>query len=227
MCIRDRPYPQQLGRLLGAGYNVSNFGDSGKNMLKKGLCGGGGNCCGRPDGKCVPPQASTPCPACGGDCAYWDQNTFKAAMDSQPDIVTIMLGTNDAKGCNWDYSPDGVQGQGDLFKNDYLDMIARFKALPSRPKVFVVLPPPLYPPFPFNMSAHAINVEFQTLQRQIAASSSADGLIDVWGALTALGGANETLGPMVEGGRLTCDGCHPKDAGLAIMAATIAKGIGA
>ena len=67
-----------------------------------------------------------------------------------------MLGTNDAKGCNWDYTQDGVQGKGDLFKDDGADMIAKFKALPSKPKVFVVLPPPLFPPWPYNMSAHAI-----------------------------------------------------------------------
>lgn len=77
-------------------------------------------------------------------------------MDSKPDIVTIMLGTNDAKGCNWDRTPDGVQGKGDLFQQDGLDMIAKFKALPSKPKVFVVLPPPLFPPWPYNMSEHAI-----------------------------------------------------------------------
>ena len=29
------------GRILGPGYNVSNLGNSGKNLLKKGLCGGG------------------------------------------------------------------------------------------------------------------------------------------------------------------------------------------
>ena len=31
------PYPQQLGRILGDGYTVLNAGNSGKNMLKKGL----------------------------------------------------------------------------------------------------------------------------------------------------------------------------------------------
>ena len=53
------PYPQQLGRMLGDGYTVLNAGNSGKNMLKKGLCGGGGNCCG-PSAEhpfpCLPPQ---------------------------------------------------------------------------------------------------------------------------------------------------------------------------
>lgn len=146
-------------------------------------------------------------------------------MASQPDIVTIMLGTNDAKGCNWDYSPDGVQGKGDLFKNDYAAMIAAFRALPSKPKIYVALPPPLYPPWPYNMSAHAINIEFPQLQRQIATANNADGLIDVWSALAALGPLNTTLGPVVAGIPLTCDGCHPKDAGLTIMAETIAKAI--
>merc|ERR1711924_290954 len=41
----------------------------------------------------------------------------------------------------------------------------------------------------------------------------------------ALGGANDTLGPMLKGQPLTCDGCHPKDAGLTIMAQTIADAI--
>ena len=102
-------------------------------------------------------------------------------------------------------------------------MIAKFKALPSKPKVFVVLPPPLYPPYPYNMSAHAINIEFPVLQREIA--KQADGLIDVWSALMALGGANTTYGPQLGGAPLTCDGCHPKDAGLTIIAQTIAERI--
>jgi lysophospholipase L1-like esterase len=226
------PYPQQLGRMLGPGYTVLNAGNSGKNMLKKGLCGGGGNCCGPsrehplgPDGKCLPPQSTKPCPQCGGDCAYWDQSTYKLAMDSNPDIVTIMLGTNDAKGCNWDYSPDGVQGKGDLFRKDGADMIAKFKALPSKPKVFVVHPPPLFPPWPFNMSAHAINVEFMTLQKKMAEESGADGFIDIWTPLKNINGLNATLGGQLQGEPLTCDGCHPKDAGLTIMATEIMKAI--
>lgn len=64
---------------------VSNFGNSGKTMLKKGLCF-----------------------ASGGDCSYWNQPTWPAVLASEPDIVTIMLGTNDAKEFNW----FGVQSQG-------------------------------------------------------------------------------------------------------------------
>ena len=196
------PYPQQLGRILGPGYNVSNLGNSGKNMLKKGLCGGGGNCCGLPPVNGVSPctdgriNSKNLCPKCSGDCAYWDQPTYHEAMASEPDIVTIMLGTNDAKGCNWDRTPDGVQGQGkirqsfplfsfahtqmisscgagDLFQNDYKDMIEKFRALPSKPKIYVVLPPPLFPPWPYNMSATAVSV---SIARSSVATNSAHSL---------------------------------------------------
>lgn len=75
------PYPEQLGRMLGPGYTVLNAGNSGKNLLKKGLCGGGGNCCGLPPVNGVSPcddpriNSKSLCPKCSGDCAYWDQST--------------------------------------------------------------------------------------------------------------------------------------------------------
>lgn len=203
------PYPQQLGRILGPAYTVTNLGNSGKTMLKKGLCGAGGD----------------PVPPCSGDCAYWDQPTYHQAMTSSPDIVTIMLGTNDAKGCNFLGAPDGTPvGAGTLFEADYIDMITKFKALPTKPKVFVVLPPPLtHPPqdpskpAPFNMSMHVVNEVYPVLQRQIATKAGADGVIDVW---TALNGTS--MDP-----HLTCDGCHPRDESLTIIANTIAKAIAA
>jgi hypothetical protein len=67
---KTKGYPSILQGLLGPGYVVGNFGNSGKTMLKRGLCG----------------------PPAGGDCAYWDTPTWPAALTSQPDIVTIMLG---------------------------------------------------------------------------------------------------------------------------------------
>ena len=104
-------------------------------------------------------------------------------------------------------------------------MIAKFKALPSKPKVFVVLPPPLFPPWPYNMSAHAINVEFPVLQKKMAEDSKADGFIDVWTPLMKINGLNASLGGDLDGEPLTCDGCHPKDAGLTIMARVIMEAI--
>ena len=47
-------------------------------------------------------------------------------------------------------------------------MIELFVALPSKPKIYLAVPPPLYPPFPYNMNATVINVIFPQLIRKLA-----------------------------------------------------------
>lgn len=64
-------YPAQLGALLGAGYEVKNFGNSGSTMLDD------------------------------GDKPYKKQQSFTDALAFAPDIVVIKLGTNDSKPQNW------------------------------------------------------------------------------------------------------------------------------
>ncbi|MCB9495519.1 MAG: hypothetical protein H6686_01350 [Fibrobacteria bacterium] len=66
-------YPTQLGSLLGPGFQVTNYGVSGKTMIRA-----------------------------VGD-AYWAQPAFGQALASQPDAVVIELGTNDSKGYIWPY----------------------------------------------------------------------------------------------------------------------------
>ena len=201
-------YPSQLQRLLGQAYHVENFGDSGKTMLKKGLCGPGGE----------------PIPQCVGDCSYWHQDTFANALHSSPDIVTIMLGTNDAKYCNF-YSTErngSPKGLGVGYREAYHDMINMFRDLPTKPKIYVAIPPPLtHPPGhpdvspPFNMSSEVINGIYPILIRDIASDANVDGIIDTW---SALGGID--MNP-----DLTCDGCHPKDESFRIIAETFAEAI--
>src|SRR5271168_4090727 len=65
------PYPAQLGRMLGSGYDVRNFGVSGATLLR------------------------------AGDKPYDKQKAFPAALAFKPDIVILMLGTNDTKPQNW------------------------------------------------------------------------------------------------------------------------------
>lgn len=60
-------YPAQLGKLLGRGYEVTNYGVSSTTLLKK------------------------------GDHPYWNTPQYKAALASNPDIVLIDLGGNDSK----------------------------------------------------------------------------------------------------------------------------------
>lgn len=43
-----------------------------------------------------------------GDLPYWNQTELLLALNSSPDVVIIMLGTNDAKPQNFDSSVPGV-----------------------------------------------------------------------------------------------------------------------
>jgi lysophospholipase L1-like esterase/pimeloyl-ACP methyl ester carboxylesterase len=60
-------YPAQLQVMLGDGYTVQNFGNSGSTLLKK------------------------------GNKPYWKQSEFSKALEFKPDMVFIKLGTNDSK----------------------------------------------------------------------------------------------------------------------------------
>jgi lysophospholipase L1-like esterase len=178
---------------------------------------------------------------CSGNCSYWGSDQFTNTTDptSAPDIITIMLGTNDAKYCNWFGPVNGEpRGAGTQFAADYVKMVKLFKALPSKPKVYVVLPPPGISQcaatgpagnasvcLAYNMSFTAINEIFPVLQRQIAKDGGADGVIDVW---SALNGTSCTTGP--QAGQVppcpsTVDGIHPYPNSLAVIAETIATTI--
>jgi len=200
-------YVAQLQQILGEDkYSVSNFGKSGFTMLKNGYCTSNAN-------------------DCKLGCSYWNSDMWQGALKSNPDVVTIMLGTNDAKGCNWYGPPNGSpSGLGVEFRSAFLDMVSIIKSLSSKPKVYLMIPPPLvnppdHPdnPPPFDMRRHVINEIFLDLVPSIALETGADGVIDIW---TALGGEEG-----YENKEMTCDGCHPKDKAMTIIAQSIADAI--
>lgn len=100
-------YPSQLQNILGDTYEVGNFGVSKYAALH---------------------TAKWP---------YWDTDKYKESQTFLPDIVVIMLGTNDIKTENW------VEGKANFVK-DYTELINVYKNLSSKPDIFVVSPPPLY-----------------------------------------------------------------------------------
>lgn len=69
-------YPAQLQQYLGDGYEVKNFGISGRTTLSK------------------------------GDLPYVQSGEFKKSQEFMPDIVLIKLGTNDTKPQNWKYKDE-------------------------------------------------------------------------------------------------------------------------
>ena len=80
-------YPAQLQALLGDGYEVGNFGVSGRTLLKK------------------------------GDFPYWQEKKYQAALAMEPAIVIIMLGTNDTKPQNWRHEAEFVADYRELVKS--------------------------------------------------------------------------------------------------------------
>ena len=73
----------------------------------------------------------------GANCSYWRTEELLQALTFAPDVVTVMLGTNDAKFRNW--GPLSAE-----FPVDYQAMIASFKNMSSKPKIWLMVPPPLY-----------------------------------------------------------------------------------
>lgn len=102
---KGKSYPSQLQELLGKEWQVGNFGVSGRTLLKK------------------------------GDFPYWKENAYQKALAFEPQMVIIMLGTNDTKPQNWKHEAE--------FVGDYRALVESFSALKSKPQIFVCRPCPV------------------------------------------------------------------------------------
>ncbi|MBA3684726.1 MAG: sialate O-acetylesterase [Planctomycetes bacterium] len=162
-------YPSVLERLLAGKAVVTNAGRSGATLLK------------------------------AGDSPYWVTGEFTAATDSKPQIVVIMLGSNDAKPQNWD------QHKGEYAK-DLAAMVDHFAQLPTRPAVWLCLPPPVIRDN-FGIRGDVLKNEIAPLVAKVAKDKDAR-VIDVF---TALVGHPEFFP----------DGVHPNAEGAALLAATV------
>jgi acetyl esterase/lipase/lysophospholipase L1-like esterase len=68
---------------------------------------------------------------------YWVESAFSQLFSLKPNIITLMLGTNDTKPVNWThYSSE--------FEPDYASMVDTFATISSQPKVIVCIPPPIF-----------------------------------------------------------------------------------
>ncbi len=137
-------YPAQLQNLLGTGWKVDNFGISGATVLKK------------------------------GNRPYWSTSAFEPSHTTNPDIVIIMLGTNDAKPANWRYSTD--------FITDYSLLISTYKNLPSSPKIYICFPPPVYGT-PAGITNQRIKNELIPKIKEIARQTDTK-IIDIYTAMS-------------------------------------------
>jgi lysophospholipase L1-like esterase len=72
-----------------------------------------------------------------GKLQYIRLPEYRSTLEFQPDRVLIMLGTNDSAGPNW-------SNRRDAFRTEFQRLISGFESLPSKPRVTVVVPPPMF-----------------------------------------------------------------------------------
>lgn len=156
-------YPAQLQQLLGDGYQVSNFGVNGSTMLKNG---------------------SKP---------YVNQQSYQDSLVSEPDIVIIMLGTNDANGSN---PPLLVN-----FEEDAMELIETYRDLPTHPEVFIATSATCYVN---SIQPGIIRDQVVPMQKEIAEKAGCV-LIDIHTATAGIG-------------NLFPDNVHPNRQGYCLMA---------
>lgn len=137
-----------------------------------------------------------------GDKPYWKQGAYKSALKFEPDVVIIKLGTNDTKPKNWKHKSEYVAY--------YVEMIKSFKALKSKPMVWVCYPVPAYPER-WGISDKTIKTEVKPLLDAVAKEAGVK-IIDLYTALSDMP-------------KLFPDKIHPNAAGAKIIAETVKMAI--
>lgn len=168
-------YPAKLQYLLGRDYVVQNFGVSATTLLK------------------------------AGDRPYENTTAYVNSHGNPipPDIVVIMLGTNDSKPLNWRFGAN--------FILDYQDLIAGYTNLPSAPRVLICTPLPVFDDGAFDISPLIVANEIVPAIRQIGLNTG----VEVADLFTAFLGHGEW----------SYDTVHPNDTGTTVMAAAVCSAI--
>jgi lysophospholipase L1-like esterase len=169
---KGRDYPAQLQEMLGSKWTVKNFGVSGRTLMRS------------------------------GDHPYWKEKAFQSAQEFDPDVVVIMLGTNDTKPHNWEHAGE--------FYADYKDMVGVFAALPGKPRIYVCRPCPV--PAPGNYGINETNIRLEIPIINQLAKELQLGVIDMHAALE-------------DKANLLPDRVHPNTAGAKVMAETVCQAL--
>jgi lysophospholipase L1-like esterase len=145
--------------------------------------------------------------ACGATVLL-DSNTpylYMEALDTaikfQPDIAVILLGTNDA-----DTTLEQHRGN---FANDYTTLLRQFQSLATKPRIWIVKPPPIFNET-VGLSKTALDREIIPAIEEVAQRTDLP-LIDLHSSLNSP--------------RYFLDGVHPNDAGARVTAELVCRAI--
>ena len=171
---RKYSYPSRLQQRLGAEYEVRNFGHN---------------------------DASARFDA---DTPYVKKHVYQESLAWNPDVVLLMLGSNDTKKRNWD--PE-------IFRRDYKRIVESYLKLPSEPKVILIAPIQIFQP----MHIPVLGLYTETMEngvrpaiREIAAEMGLE-LVDLVNLFTD--------------SKYMMDGVHPQREGARMLEEAIYSGI--
>lgn len=139
-----------------------------------------------------------------GDHPWWKTKAFADATDFGPDVVIIKLGTNDSKPQNWAHKGE--------FAADAKALVGHFRALSSRPLVYLCLPVPVYQDR-WGINEATVKGEVIPILRSVAKELRVP-LVDLHGA-------------MRNRAEVFPDGVHPNHVGAAQLAQAVLYEIGA
>ena len=120
-------YPSILLELLGSHYQVANYGMSGRSLLST------------------------------SDYPYLNEKNAQQSLESDADIVIIMIGSNDSRAAYWNK---------EQFIKEYRDLVKGYIKLPSQPDVFIVAPPHV-PTSRFGLNNEVIRDEIQQIVEDV------------------------------------------------------------
>ena len=171
---RKYSYPALLQQRLGAEYEVRNFGYN---------------------------DASARFDA---DTPYVKKSVYQESLAWNPDVVLLMLGSNDTKKRNWD--PE-------IFRRDYKRIVESYLKLPSEPRVILIAPIQIFQP----MHIPLLGLYTETMEngvrpaiREIAAEMGLE-LVDLVNLFTD--------------SKYMMDGVHPQREGARMLEEAIYSGI--
>ena len=167
-------YPAVLQEMLrekvGEGYEVRNFGRNGASVRADSYAG------------------------------YVDTSVFRSSLAWDPDIVLLMLGSNDASPYDWD--PEA-------FRRDYEQIVASYQGLPSAPRIILIAPPRIH---------RVMGETFMGLSPEILEGGIRPAIRSV---AAAAGFEFIDLVDLFPDARYCFDGVHPHASGARMMAKAI------
>lgn len=153
-------YPSRLARKSSDQWRVLNLGVNGATVVNK------------------------------GDIPYVSQDQYKKLMNAAPDVVVIMLGSNDLKNNNWSFLSD--------FVPDYTRLVKNVQNLASHPQIILCSVPPI-----FTNYSNGINSD-----RQKQINSLVSKVVETTGAEYL-----DVSGLLLNKKDYFIDGVHPNNAG--------------